>query len=61
MSYTEEDTEDEATPQQKALAKQWGKRLEKALKQRKDDKTEKRYKELRAYVRGDVGDDGETG
>lgn len=62
MSYTEEDkSEDEATPQQKALAKQWGKRLDKALKQRKDDKTEKRYKELRAYVRGDVGDDGETG
>lgn len=62
MSYTDEDKQDdEATPQQKALAKQWGKRLEKALKQRKDDKTEKRYKELRAYVRGDVGDDGEAG
>ena len=59
MSYTEEDNDDaEPSTQDKALAKQWGKRLEKALKQRKDDKIEKRYKELRAYVRGDVGDDG---
>jgi len=62
MSYTEEDNDEkEPSTQDKALDKQWGKRLEKALKQRKDDKTEKRYKELRAYVRGDVGDDGETG
>lgn len=62
MSYTEEDiSDDEATPQAKALAKQWGKRLEKELKKRKDAKTEKKYKELRAYVRGDVGDDGEAG
>jgi hypothetical protein len=62
MSYTEEDKQDDdVSDQSKALAKQWGKRLDKALKQRKDDKTEKRYKELRAYVRGDVGDDGETG
>lgn len=62
MSYGEDvKSDDEPTDQSKALAKQWGKRLDKALKQRKDDKTEKRYKELRAYVRGDVGDDGETG
>lgn len=62
MSYTEEDKDDEeSTPQSKALAKQWGKRLEKELKKRTKDGTEKRYKELRSYVRGDVGDDGEAG
>jgi hypothetical protein len=62
MSYADESNEEaEQSDQQKALAKQWGKRLEKALKQRKDDKVEKRYKEFRAYVRGDVGDDGEAG
>lgn len=62
MSYSEEDTnEAEPSAQQKALAKQWGKRLEKALKKQKDSKQEKRFKELRAYVRGDVGDDGEGG
>ena len=62
MSYTEEDkADDEQSPQSKALARQWGKRLEKALKDRTEDKTEKRYKTLREYVRGDVGDDGEAG
>lgn len=62
MSYTDEDaSKNEVTPQSKALAKQWGKRLEKALKDRKNEGSEKRYKELRAYVRGDVGDDGESG
>lgn len=62
MSYTEEDSdEDKATPQDKALARQWGKRLDKEIKKRKDNGCEKRYKELRAYVRGDVGDDGEAG
>ena len=33
----------------------------KALKKQREDKQEKRFKELRAYVRGDVGDDGEDG
>ena len=62
MSYGEDSKpEEEQSEPHKALAKQWGKRLEKELKKRKEDKTEKRYKELRAYVRGDVGDDGETG
>jgi hypothetical protein len=62
MSYTSEDKQDaQEDPSQKALAKQWGKRLDKCLKKQREDKTEKRYKELRAYVRGDVGDDGEAG
>lgn len=49
------------TDQEKALAKQWSKKLEKALKKQRDEKQEKRFKELRAYVRGDIGDDGEKG
>lgn len=62
MSYTEEDNkENEQSEQDKAHARKWGKILDKALKQRKEDKVEKRYKELREYVRGDVGDDGEAG
>lgn len=62
MSYTEDDAADnEQSVEQKSLAKRWGKRLEKALKQHKDDGVEKRLKELRSYVRGDVGDDGEAG
>jgi hypothetical protein len=55
------DETDELSEQQKALARQWGKRLEDALKKQREDKQEKRFKELRAYVRGDVGDDGEKG
>lgn len=62
MSYTEEDKQDdEQSVQQKSLAKKWGKRLEKALKEHEKKGTEKRFKELRSYVRGDVGDDGESG
>lgn len=55
------DETDELSEQQKALARQWGTRLEDALKKQREDKQEKRFKELRAYVRGDVGDDGEKG
>lgn len=62
MSYTEEDTgADEVSAEQKALARKWGKRLDKALKKQKDAGQEKKFKELRSYVRGDVGDDGEGG
>ncbi len=62
MSYTEEDSKDnEQSDQDKSHARKWGKILDKALKQRKEENVEKRYKELREYVRGDVGDDGETG
>lgn len=62
MSYTEEDKDDgESTPQDKALARQWGKKLEKALKRHRERGVEKKFKELREYVRGDVGDDGEGG
>ena len=62
MSYTENDEQkDEPSAQSKALAKRWGKRLEKALKNQRNKGDEKRYKELREYVRGDVGDDGEAG
>ena len=62
MSYTEEDKDsDDQTPQSKALARQWGKKLEKALKKQSKDGVEKKFKELRSYVRGDVGDDGESG
>ena len=56
-----DETKPEASEQENALARRWGKRLEKALKKQREDKQEKRFKELRAYVRGDVGDDGEDG
>lgn len=62
MSYTENDEQkDEPTAQSKALARRWGKKLEKALKHQRNRGDEKRYRELREYVRGDVGDDGEAG
>ena len=55
------DDKPEASDQDKALAKQWGKRLEKALKAQTKAKTEERYKKLRKYVRGDVGGDDDPG
>ena len=62
MSYTDDDAQkDEPSAQSKALARRWGKRLEKALKRQRAEEKEKRFKELREYVRGDVGDDGESG
>ena len=51
------DEKPEQSDQDKALAKQWGKRLEKALKAQSKLKTEERYKKLRQYVRGTVGGD----
>lgn len=52
-----EDDKPELSDQDKSLAKRWGKKLEKALKAQKDDKTEDLYKKLRKYVRGNIGDD----
>lgn len=48
-------------PDDNALARKWAKRLDRALRVRREDELEKKYKKLRAYVRGDVGDDGESG
>ena len=55
------DEKPEQSDHDKALAKQWGKRLEKALKAQSKLKTEERYKKLRQYVRGTVGDDDQPG
>lgn len=51
----------EQDDREKALARKWGKRLDRALKHQRDQKQEQRFKKLRQYVRGDVGDDGEGG
>jgi len=53
--------EDQATDQDKALARRWGARLDRALREQRAAKTESRVKQLRRYVRGDVGDDGKPG
>lgn len=58
---SDETEKPEQSDEQKALAKQWSERLDRALKKQKDDKQVENFKELRAYVRGDVGDDGEKG
>jgi hypothetical protein len=55
------DDKPEVSDQDKALAKRWGKRLEKALKTQTKLKVEERYKKLRHYVRGDVGGDDQPG
>ena len=44
----------EVSDEQRSLCRQWSKRLERALKQQKDDKKEEKYKRYRKYVRGDV-------
>ncbi len=59
MSYDTE--EPQQTEQQKSLARQWGKRLDRALKQQREEGQEARLKRLRRYVRGEEGDDGEKG
>jgi len=55
----------ERTDEQKAesipLAAQWGKRLDRALKEQREAKKEEKYKKYRKYVRGDVCDDGAGG
>lgn len=56
-----EETNPEVSEQQKALCKQWSKRIERALKQQKDDGKVEKYKKYRKYVRGDVGGDDEAG
>jgi hypothetical protein len=61
MGYAGDDDESPQSDQQKALARRWGKRLDRALRQQRETKQEKRFRELRAYVRGDVGGDGEAG
>lgn len=53
--------EQEQDNQQKALASQWSKRIERALKEQTGAKLEERLKKQRQYVRGDVGDDGKGG
>lgn len=53
--------EEQTSDQQKAMARKWGKRLDRALKERQESKLEKRLKKLRRYVRGEEGDDGEKG
>lgn len=55
------DQNPEPSPEQKALASRWGKRLERALKEQTADKKEEKLKNLRKYVRGEVGDDGKSG
>lgn len=47
--------------QQRALARQWSARIERALKTRTESKLDERLKKNRKYVRGDVGDDGKGG
>lgn len=62
MGYAQDDDDDiDQSDQQKALARKWGKRLDRVLKKQRESGQEKRFKELRAYVRGDVGGDGEAG
>ena len=56
MERTDEQ-KDESIP----LAAQWGKRLDRALKEQREAKKEEKYKKYRKYVRGDVCDDGAGG
>jgi len=51
----------ETNDRDKALAKRWGKRLDRALEQQRKDETEKNYKRQRKYVRGEVGGDESPG
>jgi hypothetical protein len=58
---TPADKKPEPSEQDKAQARQWGKRLTRALEAQTKSKQEERFKKLRKYVRGEVGDDGKGG